>query len=809
GQNDAGATVPNGDYSVEITAYDQGYSEYTEIFYDGSGNGLSTRGVTAVKNPALRNFGFIFGLDSGGFQGTTGILRLSADGRPWGNAKGTGKLNNTGITLGSGEFRYSPEADSDGYIYLIGHTQRQIVRFHTDTLNAALVDSGSWGSWYPNGIGILEGLSGKLLAFSTRNASGTASLGTDSRILSFHLNPGQTTHFGSKDTLVTSQGVVLFWDVAFGRDSTLYVTFNPPTGSQRPGVARFDLGGKTLPLTWADTSWTVVPVDSGRGNTLTYYHGAASDGSEDVLYFTIARVASGNPPQGQGIYAVTNVNASQPTAAFVYPDRQNNASITRSDVTVDAVGNIVYFENSNEEIVVLSPPTGPNNYTTAALGQFKVRSFELIADVRVDANGDFVPDRSGDTVSVIGVVNGVNLTASANRFQYSIQDDDAGIVITKGSQTGGGPVYQVGDRLWARGVLGQFNGTVQIDIVGTLDENVELLDSGNPLTPITLTIAQRLADPEQYESMLIRINGIAKLSGTWPATDANATLTMWDGKNSLAMFLDRDTNIDQTTEPVYPVNVVGIATQFDSSSPFDGGYQISPRFRTDFTENVAVPPSPYFDLLTPEDNSTVVLDAGAQEVRFEWRKALDFNNDNLIYQWAPVGFTAVGTTTSATDTFLVRNGSQLLAYMGTADTVALRWTAVTKDPAHPIVANADTFTVTLIRGAIVSVADDAQIPTEFGLSQNYPNPFNPSTTIRYALPTPSVVTLRIYNMLGQEVATLLNGESRSEGFFEVVWNGRDMSGMPVASGMYVYRIDAQPQHDGDRFVTSRKMMMLK
>ena len=81
------------------------------------------------------------------------------------------------------------------------------------------------------------------------------------------------------------------------------------------------------------------------------------------------------------------------------------------------------------------------------------------------------------------------------------------------------------------------------------------------------------------------------------------------------------------------------------------------------------------------------------------------------------------------------------------------------------------------------------VPKEFAVSQNYPNPFNPSTVINYALPKSSLVTIKIYNILGQEVKTLINGQ-RQPGYYTVQWNGDNNSGRTVASGMYIYRVEA-------------------
>jgi len=94
------------------------------------------------------------------------------------------------------------------------------------------------------------------------------------------------------------------------------------------------------------------------------------------------------------------------------------------------------------------------------------------------------------------------------------------------------------------------------------------------------------------------------------------------------------------------------------------------------------------------------------------------------------------------------------------------------------------------------------VPVEFALEQNYPNPFNPTTTIGYALKERSMVVMKLYDVLGEEVRTLVN-EEQGAGVREVVWDGRNNSGSLVSSGVYLYRLEA------GRFVKSVKMILMK
>jgi hypothetical protein len=97
-----------------------------------------------------------------------------------------------------------------------------------------------------------------------------------------------------------------------------------------------------------------------------------------------------------------------------------------------------------------------------------------------------------------------------------------------------------------------------------------------------------------------------------------------------------------------------------------------------------------------------------------------------------------------------------------------------------------------------SIEVDLSVPTEFALEQNYPNPFNPVTNIRYSLPTESNVELKVFDVLGNEVQTLVSTR-QSTGVYNVQFDANNF-----ASGTYIFRIQI-----GDQFVQSRKMILIK
>jgi hypothetical protein len=113
------------------------------------------------------------------------------------------------------------------------------------------------------------------------------------------------------------------------------------------------------------------------------------------------------------------------------------------------------------------------------------------------------------------------------------------------------------------------------------------------------------------------------------------------------------------------------------------------------------------------------------------------------------------------------------------------------------------YNITFIRKLIVTGVESnyGGVAESYSLSQNFPNPFNPSTTIKYSVPKLSFLTIKLYDLLGCEVATLVN-EEKPAGNFELRWNAASAAG-GLPSGVYFYQLKA------GSYVETKKMILLR
>jgi WD40 repeat protein len=109
----------------------------------------------------------------------------------------------------------------------------------------------------------------------------------------------------------------------------------------------------------------------------------------------------------------------------------------------------------------------------------------------------------------------------------------------------------------------------------------------------------------------------------------------------------------------------------------------------------------------------------------------------------------------------------------------------------------ETHGVLKVWNFVTSARENPNVPDRTELFQNYPNPFNPTTTIRFEIPHSSFVTVKVFDVLGREVATLVNEEMRA-GRYERIFDGGNF-----ASGIYVYHLNA------DNYVATRKLVLIK
>ena len=219
-------------------------------------------------------------------------------------------------------------------------------------------------------------------------------------------------------------------------------------------------------------------------------------------------------------------------------------------------------------------------------------TYITIADARNQAEGT--------NVTVRGIITTPNFQSS--NTEYGLQDATAGITIFRYGEL---LTLNVGDSVEVTGDLDDYNGKLEIVPSGASD--ITIISSDNNLPDFqVVTVVTFVANGEDYESELIRINGASITSGSWP-TGGSANLTISDdgGTSTVTMRIDSDMDIIGNPEPTAPFDVQGIAGQYND-------YQILPRYYTDFSAAGAVAPTIAditMDPTAPTDADDVTISA--------------------------------------------------------------------------------------------------------------------------------------------------------------------------------------------------------
>ena len=248
----------------------------------------------------------------------------------------------------------------------------------------------------------------------------------------------------------------------------------------------------------------------------------------------------------------------------------NNVVVTISSLTTPDTSAALTIDGNYSFTVSTASSSGSLTAISPASTAYVVIPIANVRDQ--DANG--VPLDLNKKVAIQGICTEENFNASTQTSGY-IQSSSGGMNIYSGSVAS--PLVRGNDYIVFGNVI-QFNGLSEVTFSSAANAIFDLGAATAP-TPEVVTLATLLAAPESYEGKLVRVNTLslaASESDTWQSL---ATITLTDGALNIDARIP--TGSAATTAPFYPISITGIFNQFDNSSPYDSGYQITPRDNND------------------------------------------------------------------------------------------------------------------------------------------------------------------------------------------------------------------------------------
>lgn len=474
-----------------------------------------------------------------------------------------------------------------------------------------------------------------------------------------------------------------------------------------------------------------------------------------------------------------------------------------------------YEPGSGSTIMAYAGICSPQNIQNFSDPYFHVRSFdEMVAFTNNGSgNGCAVQTSTGNNAPLVTVPAGgwvipistpFSLTGSAtdpngDTLTYCWEEWDLGPTGAPGTPSGDAPIFRSwlpttsSTRYFPRLSNLLNNTTVMGELLPTYARNLKFRmiardnkpgGGGVDYAQVNFTVSAA-AGPFVVTSpnTNVSIPGNSFHTITWnvantnlaPVNTANVKISLsTDGGLTFPIVLAASTANDGTEDLLIPNNVSTTA-----------------RIKIEAVDNI------YFDLSNvnftieqeiPVELTSFTADYSEKVVRLDWRTATETNNSGFEIQRAvdgsefeKVGFVQGNGTTVAENKYsFVDNSVKVASYQYRLKQIDFNGTF-------------EYSTVVLV---------DVNMPSNFDLAQNHPNPFNPTTMIRFELPIESIVTLNVYNSIGQRVAEVLN-QSFEGGLHEINFDASHLS-----SGIYYYSITAAGKN-GSNFSTTKKMILMK